>query len=331
VVWTCTVADSGTGKSPALKAALEPLERFEAREIRCYEAKLADYEIAKAGYEKEMAAWKRNKGGKPPVEPSQPVCTRYIVTDITVEALAKKLQENPRGLLVNRDEFAGVIASFNQYKGRTQANDCHNYLSMFNAGSLRVDRKTGDSRFVFVPNAAVSMTGSIQPKILSRCLTAEYRDNGFAARLLMAAPPRQPRRWSEDELSGNLIGAVNQLFDMLLGLTVKFDDRGNIVPTDIPLSTPAKRFFVQFVNDHAQEQYAETAGELAAVWSKLECYAARFALIFHMVRVAAGDESLLDIDHIDERSIQDGIVLARWFGQEAKRIYSLLNETEEEE
>jgi len=88
---------------------------------------------------------------------------------------------------------------------------------------------------------------------------------------------------------------------------------------------------VQYVNQHGAEQYETTTGELAAVWSKLEAYAARFALIVHFVRLCAGDLSLKDAERIDESSIDAGIRLADWFGGEARRIYVVLAETESEQ
>ncbi|MCC6123398.1 MAG: DUF3987 domain-containing protein [Pirellulales bacterium] len=332
VIWTGVVAESGTGKTPAQKAALWPLELHERQAIQRFEQERFEYEAEKTRFDAAMTDWKRTGGkdGLPPIEPIPPICKRYIVNDITVESLAVKLRDNPKGLLFNADELSAIFAQFTRYKGRGQGSDVSNYLSMFNAGSLRVDRKTGDSKFIYIPHAAVSMTGGIQPKILSRLKTTEYTENGFFARLLLASPPRQPHRWSEDEISSEAKRSIQQLFDGLLGLAVRTDDRGDIIPIDVHLNAPAKHTFIRFVNAHAKQQHQETAGELAAVWSKLECYAARIALVFHMVRVVAGDSELLDIDRVDATDIQSGIELVEWFKNETRRIYAILGETEEE-
>jgi Protein of unknown function (DUF3987) len=53
-----------------------------------------------------------------------------------------------------------------------------------------VDRKTGERKTLFVPHAAVSLCGSIQPGVLARALSADFLDAGLAARLLMAMPPK---------------------------------------------------------------------------------------------------------------------------------------------
>ena len=120
---------------------------------------------------------------------------RFYCSDTTVEALAERLQDAPRGLLVARDELSGWLGSFGQYKqgkGRDEAN----WLSMFDAGPLLVDRKTGDKTTIYVPRAAVCIAGGIQPGILRRMFTAEHYESGLAARFLMAM--RACRTWAAD-------------------------------------------------------------------------------------------------------------------------------------
>jgi Protein of unknown function (DUF3987) len=88
-----------------------------------------------------------------------------------------------------------------------------------------------------------------------------------------------------------------------------------------------RRTWIKFYNAFAQEQEA-SEGELAAAFSKLEAYAARFALLHHVVEhVANGKPDLLPVG---PESIDAGVTLARWFAYEARRIYSTLAETSEE-
>jgi hypothetical protein len=98
---------------------------------------------------------------------------------------------------------------------------------------------------------------------------------------------------------------------------------GDPQPVDLRLTDAAKRKWVAFYNEHAREQ-CELSEDLAAAWSKLEGYAARLALLIHLVRVAAGDTTIEDIDAVDEKSVEAGIVISRWFGDEAARVYEML-------
>lgn len=125
-----------------------------------------------------MTAWKRdqNSTDDPPAKPDPPQAEHFVVSDTTVEALAPILQANPRGLLLARDELAGWIGSFDRYAGKGGAGaDSANWLSMFNAESIIVDRKTGVPRTIHVSQAAVCVTGGIQPGILQR---ASERNTG---------------------------------------------------------------------------------------------------------------------------------------------------------
>ena len=149
----------------------------------------------------------------------------------------------------------------------------------------------------------------------------EHFDNGLAARLLFAMPPRRPKRWTEDELPRNTEAALETLVVRLLALDMPEDENGQPQPRDIPLSPQGKQAWIEFYNAHACEQ-AEMAGDLAAAWSKLEGYAARFALLVHLVRAESGDQTLVDAGAVDEQSIAAGVKLSRWFGDEAARVYA---------
>ena len=112
----------------------------------------------------------------------------------------------------------------------------------------------------------------------------EHFDNGLAARLLVAMPPRLPKRWTEDSIAAGTETAMEAVFRRLLDL--QFDpDEQEPAPVDLTLTREAKAAWVRFYNEHAREQ-VDLSGDLAAAWSKLEGYAARFALLVHLVRAS---------------------------------------------
>jgi len=87
VVWTGIVGDSGTHKSPALNKATSFLGEQDAHEIRAFQDAIAAHEIEQKQYEANLKTWQRKPNGFPPIEPQAPVCRRYVVSDVTVEAL----------------------------------------------------------------------------------------------------------------------------------------------------------------------------------------------------------------------------------------------------
>ena len=212
------------------------------------------------------------------------------------------------------------------------------WLSNAPCWSLAVDRKSG-RRTIHVPRASVCIAGGVQPKALVAALIGrfhqdaapdtmskpdkEHFDNGLAARLLFAMPPRRPKHWTEDELPWNTETALETLVGNLLALDMPEDENGQPQPRDLPLSPKGKQAWIDFYNAHAIEQ-TEMAGDLAAAWSKLEGYAARFALLVHLVRAESGDATPVDAGAVDEQSIAAGVALSRWFGDEAARVYAII-------
>jgi hypothetical protein len=196
---------------------------------------------------------------------------------------------------------------------------------MHGGRGIMVDRKTGIPRTIYVPRAAVSVAGGIQPATLQRALGRAYFENGLAARLLLASPPRRVKQWTEAEIDSATETAVAKMFDWLYSLEPVSGPDGDVEPGIVRLSPQAKDAWVVFYNEHAQEQVALTGDESAA-WSKLEGYVARLALLVHCVRCAAGE--VTDFDTMDELSMGMGVALCRWFGYETRRVYAMLSETD---
>jgi hypothetical protein len=329
ILWTASVGESGSAKSPGYKAAMEPLNDRQEVAMEVYTEVAKDYAIAMARYEKELTAWKREKKnqGDPPERPVEPYAERYIVSDTTIEALAPLLLQNPRGLLLARDELAAWFGSFDRYAGAKSVNaDAAQWLSMYNADRIVVDRKTGQPKTIYVPRAAVCVTGTIQPEILHQALGSVHRQSGLAARLLMTCPPRKPKPWTEAEIPPKLLASIRRVFDRLYALEPTADEHGRPTPVPVALTPSAKSLWVTWCNAHNEEQL-ELTGERAAAWSKLEEIPARLALVVHYVRWAVLDPKISNQNVIDDATMAAAIELTEWFKYETERIYDLLAES----
>lgn len=333
IIWTAIVGESGTSKTPAFKLVMKPIHERQRKALEEYNTAKADYDNNLLRYDVELRTWKdqqkKGNAGDPPEKPEEPQAWRCIVSDTTVEALAPLLLANPRGVLLARDELAGWIGSFDRYAGGRGGADAAHWLSMHNGESITVDRKTGNPRTIYVPQASVSVTGGIQPGILHRALGIEHRESGLAARLLLTCPPRKPKRWTEADVDPNAEAELARLVDRLYDLQprVDDDDEGDPRPVILGLTPGAKAAWKEYYNHHAEEQTA-LSGDLAAAWSKLEEYAARLALVIHLVQRAADDADLESPDAVDADSMKAGIELAQWFKAEARRVYALLSESD---
>jgi len=191
-----------------------------------------------------------------------------------------------------------------------------------------IDRRSGTPRTIRVPYASVSLTGGIQPEILSARLTRSHLSNGLFARLLFAFPTPRSRRWPErpvdKAVSENYQKVIVELMNIPFESASTSEDPA---PKPVDLSPEALQRFRRFVKDFGREQ-ADADTAMVASFAKLEGYAARLALVLHMTRRACGEQ--LNPWVCDLESMERGITLSRWFAQEAKRVRALVRETPEE-
>lgn len=293
ILWGMLVVESGAKKSPAFRYATDPLKAIQHHEFERREADDA------------------------------PPSRRYFVQDATIEAIAVLLCDNPRGLMYARDELNGWFGSHGGYAtGRRQA-DCSQWLEFFNGGTLTVDRKTGERRTISVSHASVSICGTIQPEVARRAFGTEHFENGLVARFVIVSPPKTYGR-AKSLAEMRSCSPNKQGYESLLEALRQLSFDGE--PKHVELSPEAEAAFDSYRQDHLQEQDRLT-GRLEAAWSKLEEYPARFALVFHCVKVAMGegDEFMLDGD-----SMERGIELAKWHKHETRRVYAMLGETSEQ-
>jgi hypothetical protein len=345
VVWALTVAESGGHKTPGFDAGVAPVVDLQ-------------FDLFEQ-HREAVKKWKKEDNENPEKKPQEP--PTYVTSDATIEAIGAELQDNPHGLLLARDELDAWFQSFTRYKGRAGGTDRPQWLELHRAGTLIQHRITREGGHLAVRRAAVSVTGTIQPAILAGALDSEALAAGLGARFLLAMPPRRKRVWSEFDIPDRVAAAYRQLLIDLLALPL--EDKARRKPYYLGLSRDAKRLWVEFYNQWGEVQF-NSEGAQAAANAKVEAYAARLALIHHVVTEVVqgsppvplpdgGDaastqstaKSLDDIQFSDldrfsvnyhplrsvtEVSVAAGIELARWFAAEAVRIYAMLREGQQE-
>ena len=325
ILWAALVGKSGTIKSVVLRHVTRPLLELFKNERDAFVEKTREYNIAMERYSVVLSKWKsgQKKGPPtdPPLEPEKPRERRLLVSDVTIEKLAALLGENPLGLLVVRDELAGLVNSFDRYAGG-KGSDLQSWLSMNDGGALLVDRKSDGSTFVEM--ASVSLLGTIQPFTLKNVFGTVEREAGFLARILLAFPPDRPSLWTEDELPDQLVSDWQNLLAALLELQPIWDDADRPRPRLIPMSGDAKRAFIEWHDRHARQMDELVDDHLRAHWSKLKGTCARIALLFSCAEAARGARvSLVSLD-----SVQRAIDVTEWLKQESARIYLRLRESD---
>ena len=313
IIWTTTVAPTGDGKSPGLQAATAPVRMRELELIR--KNKEADKE-----YAAECARWntkpKKDRGDdeKPP---KPPILTCWM-DDSTIEAVANRLNDNSRGVLLVKDEFSHWWESMDQYHDRS-GSDVSRWLSIWTGNLFALDRVT-DRRSYRIPDPRLSITGGAVPNKFKQLLTVDFFARGLPARFLPAMPTRnRPRKWIDKSIPREVKAEVNELFAKLAALEPHTNKHGEESPVLLVLSAEARKIFVDFFNECARRAHQADFRE-AAQWAKLSAYSARLALVGQLL----WDPKAREVSANVMRAACD---LARWFGNEAERIYALMAET----
>jgi hypothetical protein len=322
VLWGAVVCDSGTKKTPASKILLEPLYRLQDAQIAAYTAARTTWEPLKAAHAAAVKSYLKGSGPDPGPPPPEPTCTRYAAGDCTVERLAELLDENPRGLLMHRDELSAWVGSFARY--RANGSDLPIWLSINNAGRICVDRKGDNRRTTNVPRALASVFGTIQPGTLARVLAVpEFVEAGLLARFLVARPPHEDAPWTEAVIGSGVYTAYAKLLYDLVALK-PLDTDGRKVPHTLTFNPEAKRAWVKLHDEQVRDR-RDTSGPLLTALRKLTAFTARLILLHHAVSCVG--RGINDTTPIGVVSVDAGAVLARWFAHEARRMYAALDET----
>jgi hypothetical protein len=315
VLWTAIVAPSGAGKSPPLRELLRPVKQsdFELHEKT---------EAAQERFAQRFDAWKATNPAKRGPKPEPPPMLAHLIDDATFEAIAVRLRDNPRGLLLANDELAGFLRSFDKY--RKGGGDEQRWLSIHNADGIKVDRKSapgGNPARICVRRATVSIVGTIPPAIAAKYLGAEeQRASGLSPRVLVAAPPIVAAKWTDETVLQKVSSDYGRVIRTLLDLSCDDSEDG---PQSLPLDPGARAEFIAYHDENGATCFttaAQGAPDLAAALSKLRGAAPRLALVLALARAAENGQAEL-LTSIDADSMRAGIALAQWFEGEARRLY----------
>ena len=285
-LYSALVARSGAKKSPLSRLLVDK----PTRELRL--------ELAKQ-HTRELSSWQEsNRGVKPADRPEPPRAAYLQVSDFTAEALAMQLQVQESrglGLLLHRDELAGLFGSMNAYrKGR--GGDEEQLLEAYDGSgfqSLRV-AATGGGRFY--GRCHLSVWGTIQPAVL-QALVANGDASGLWARFIFVPLPDQvvPLPESETELERQRAKWAEDTLAYACRYVYSYPR------TSLHLSPDGRRAFVAYEARCQQDVRCTTIAAQGALWGKSPGKVLRVAGLLHMAHLSAGtaEGGLIDADAID--------------------------------
>jgi hypothetical protein len=275
------VGAPSSGKSGGLDEVADALAALEAGANQDWSERQAGHRTARKEAEERRARWEADvraavkAGNAPPREPlaarepQAPARRRTVTSDPTVEKAGLLAAENPRGLLLLRDELAGWLGGMGRYSGAAAADRAF-WLGAFGGRRWVPDRVKDDGDGRAVEHLTYSIAGTIQPdRVASLLLGGD--DDGLSARFLYCWPaPTRPTRPTRPPPTGRLAEALQRL-------------------ESLPWEPPARRLIsfaegaadaLQSWREEAAEMGAEAAGLYASWCGKLPGFAARLAAVF---------------------------------------------------
>jgi DNA polymerase-1 len=333
-LYAAVIGPPGSAKTPALDLTVEPAHDVEERLHAAWEEAMRQYEADLEQYEQNLKEHRNKKGdGDAPTKPQRPILPRLTVNDATAEALVPILNENPRGVVLVRDELIGWVQAMNQYREGGKGADQQFWLSAWSGATVSVDRKkTHHLGPLRVRHPFIGVVGGLTPDKLTTLRgdrpRARAEQDGFIDRVLMSYPP-EPAVAAENwvEVSDAARERLRSALDRLRSLQMVPVQDGGLVrgwrPFLVRLTADGRRAWQLFTERHAEERNADDfPPHLAGPWSKLRGYAARLALIVHFLRWACGETGCEDVDG---ESMRRAAKLVGYFKAHARKVYAVMD------
>ncbi len=310
MLYLLIVGKSGINKSTPLARALKPLTDKEIE----YDSK---FRQVYADYKTQITEGIENQ--------DEPVCSRCLVNDITMEALKDILAENPQGLTLYYDEFMAFLNSMNKYRS---GDDMQIWLSIWSAKLMRVDRK--NRMGVLIKQPFVNCIGTIQTDVLIKYITSLKDMNGYVDRLLFTTVTIDPpKKWNNLKVNSGLEKQYHKIVRTITDVESSYSTDGELQPTSLAFSLNAFNKILTWQNENTELCKNTNDQQMIGIYNKLELYAIRFTLILTVLDYAHKHPSALSSNKtkiiITEKHVNDAIKITEYFRNSAKGIMGLVS------
>jgi len=352
-LWGVIVGPPSSLKTPALKESLKFIDSLELDAKKEFDSEMQFYEAAKVSFDQKKKALRElmksdakkeitkinsnssEQSGAKDLEsryqelqtPKKPIWKRYRTNDSTVEKMSELLSENPKGLLLFRDELMGLLKSWDKKGHET---DRSFYLEAWNGIGSHVSDRIGRGTVV-AKNVCVSILGSIQPDRLSRYLFQSINgsdNDGLLQRFQLMVYPDDATNWEYVDCKPDII-ANNKIENIIKKLAnMDFVWYGAIVGKGsktpfFHFSGDAQKLFVAWLGDLEKKIRTDDHPIVLEHLAKYRSLMPSLALIFHLIEIAS-NKSISKC--ISEQSTIRAIGLCSYLESHARRIYGLITD-----
>lgn len=312
IMYMALVGRPGSNKSHPLKAAFKPFFDFDREQFQKFAGELRNYERIMNLSRKERTAQGYD------ICPAPPIRTRFLVSDITQEAMAKAISENPRGICLFMDELQGWINNFTRYN---KGSEEQFYISLFNGSNYMSDRK-GSMNNIHIDNPFSNIIGTIQPEILADTFKGSKSNNGFTDRILFAIPQMQDKPyWAEDDMDTAYYNEWDRIISKLIRMEMSKDESNHAVPIILEYEPEARNRIMEWQHRWADMSNAEESDRKRSIYSKFETYIHRFCLAIQLGKWLCDEapKDRIDIDTVDKV-----VKLVEYFKDTALQVLSMI-------
>jgi hypothetical protein len=263
-------------------------------------------------------------------ESLKPTRRLFKTNETSIQSMTVLQNENPRGILVFRDELTGLLAKWDREDGQDER---AYFLEGWNGNGTYTDFKIGRG-LTEAGNICISLLGGIQPDKLKRYLYQAMKgsNDGLMQRLQLAVWPDEPEHWKNVDIYPNKEekqrayeilekladidfmrhGAIQTEYDERPYF--RFSDAGQVVFNDW-LNT------LQTIKVKQEENplMAEHLGKFRSLMPSL-------ALIFHLIDIADGKQS----GPVSEQAALLAVQWCEYLEAHARRIYAMGESPEHE-
>lgn len=238
-------------------------------------------------HQRAVADWKAENHGKKPAERTDPPVPLYATTsDFTAEALASQLQHQETaglGLLISRDELAGMFHGLGAYKGGRGA-DSEQLLETYGGGGSRSLRVGVDGGGRFFSRCQLSIFGTIQPDVLEQ-LVSDGDASGLWARFQFIPMPERvvflPAEETQEEIETAMAAADH--LESVVGLLYRHHR------VSLRLSRAARAVFVAYEGRCQGDALRASVAAQGAAWGKAAGKVLRVAGLLHLIHAVCPD------------------------------------------
>ena len=307
------VAPSGVGKSHAIKFMFKHIKTAETK-------KKTQWKIELKQYLADMAAYKRSKDPDRKV-PDRPVNTQYLLDDATLEAVAERFEDNPRGFHWEVDEMAGWFDELDRYSKKSGGSNKKKLYKMFDCGTLSVARKSveGVPQEQHYPGACLSILGGIQTEILNELFEASDKNQGLANRFLylpVSVEEMVKGEIVETDIPSEIDVLLHKLTARGLKLAMHTDtNTASNMPGYIELDAVARAEFLRFRN--TINETTQLGTPIFPYMQRMQSITLRIALLLHYLEYLENNDIKNNFDDlqcaISGKTMRDAIRVATFF------------------